>query len=113
MSYTYADLLRETEQKKIKAQRELKTALKGNAGFLVKAEMERNPGMVAWLWLAKEFCEKLAEHIDEWVDDGNGGFDNGNYEAREIGEIYMAYYDDDRSGLYELLPTEARLFDGW
>lgn len=107
--YTYQDLLRETEQKKKKVLKELNTALNGKAGFLVKAEIERSPGKVAWLWLAKEFCEKLAEHVSEWTTDENGNFDTWNSEANEIGRIYMAYEDDDPD-LYELLPIEAQLF---
>lgn len=110
MEYTYQDLLRETQQRKLKAQREIKAALKSKTGFLVKAELDRNPGMIAYLWLAQGFCEKLAEHVGEWTADEHGNFKNDDYEAREIGEIYMAY-EDSRSDLYELLPTEARLFD--
>jgi len=105
--YTYQDLLQETQQKKVKAQKELKAALKGPAGFLCKAEIERKPGTVAWLWLAKDFCEKLAEHVDDWMTD-----DPWDMESREIENIYMAYEDGD-SDLYEYLPTEARLFDDW
>ena len=107
MSYTYSDLLRETQEQKIKAQKELKNALGGKAGFLVKAEIERKPGTVAWLWLAKDFCEKLAENVGNWISD-----DPWDIESREIGQIYMAYEDGD-SDLYEYLPTEARLFDNW
>ena len=102
--YTYEDLLRETEQKKRKAIKELNAALRGDAGFLVKAEIERNPGMVAWLWLAKDFCEAVAEHIGEWMSD-----DPWDYQSRELADIYMAY-EDSREDLYELLPVEAQLF---
>ena len=105
---TYEELLRITAERKEKAQRELAEALRGPAGFLCKAEIERKPGTVAWLWLAQGFCETLADHVDEWIE--AAGIDS--YEAREIGDIYMAY-EDDRSDLYELLPTEARLFDDW
>ena len=101
---TYEDLLRETEQKKRKARKELNNALRGNTGFLVKAEIERDPGMVAWLWLAKDFCESVAAHIDEWVTDDPWDFQN-----RELSDIYMAY-EDGREDLYELLPVEAQLF---
>lgn len=105
---TYQDLLTMTADRKRSAQDELKEALRGPAGFLVKAEIERKPGTVAWLWLAQGFCETLAEHVDEWLE----ALGVDSYEAREIGDIYMAY-EDDRRDLYELLPTEARLFDDW
>lgn len=106
---TYEELLRITAEKKRKAVKELNEAVKpGNPlGFLAKAELERNPGAVAWNWLAKDFCETLAEHIDEFLEQTG---DVDSIEAREIGDIYMAYEDDDPD-LYELLPTEARLFD--
>ena len=110
MSYTYNDLLRETAEKKKKAIAQINKALSGKAGFLAKAELERNPGNVAWLWLAKEFCEKLEEHVSEWTSDENGNFKSGDSEAEEIGRIYMAYYDGDPD-LYELLPVEAQLFE--
>lgn len=61
---------------------------------------------MAWHYLAREFCEKLAEHVDEFIDQA-GGFDT--IEAREIGEIYMAYEDGDRD-LYDYLPIEVQLF---
>ena len=110
MAYTYQDLLRETEEKKRKIWSDFEKALKGPAGFLAKAEIERNPGSVAYYWLAKEFCEILSDHVDEWTTDENGNFDNWSCEAREIGEIYMAY-EDGNPDLYDYLPTEARLFD--
>ena len=99
---TYAELLIITAEKKRKAVRELNAALRGDAGFLVKAEMERNPGTVAWAYLAREFCESLVEHIDEMADEME---DNP-----EIFNIYSAYMDGD-TDLYSYLPTEARLFD--
>ena len=102
---TYKELLRETAAKKEKAVNEISNAIRSS--FLAKAEFERDPGMVAWLWLAKDFCEKLAEHVDEFIEQEE---DIDSYTAREIGAIYMAYEDDD-PGLYDLLPTEARLFD--
>lgn len=108
--YTYHDLLEETATKKKRVIQELNDALKGPAGFLVKAEIEKNPGSVAWLWLAKEFCEKLAEHVSEWISDADGNFDVNNPDAEEIGRIYMAYEDSDPD-LYDMLPLEARLFD--
>lgn len=104
---TYQELLDKTMERKKKAVRELNQALNGKAGFLVKAEIERNPGMVAWLWLAKGFCEELAEHVEEFMEQ-TGDIDS--LEAREIGTIYMMYEDSD-SDLYDYLPTEARLFD--
>lgn len=101
---TYDDLLRETAERKRKARADIKRALSGRAGFLAKAELDRDPGAVAWLWLAKDFCETLAEHIDEWMSD-----DPWDYRNRELADIYMAY-EDGRSDLYELLPVEAQLF---
>ena len=98
---TYRELLEETAIKKREALAELNAALKGLAGFLVEAEIKKNPGKVAWAFLARDFCEKLAEHIDEFMDEDT---------AHEAMEIYMAYEDGDR-GLYDYLPTEARLFD--
>ena len=102
---TYEELLRITAEKKKRAVKELNTAIK--TSFLARAELERKPGSVAWLWLAKDFCETLAEHIDEFLEQ-TGDIDS--LEAREIGSIYMAYEDGDPD-LYEYLPTEARLFD--
>ena len=109
MAYTYEDLLRETEQKKREAIKQFNKALSGKAGFLAKAEIERNPGMVAWPWLAKDFCEKLAAHVGEWTSCEDGSFNNDDPLAWEIGNIYMAYEDND-PGLYDLLPVEAQLF---
>lgn len=103
---TYADLLKETAIKKAEAIKEINTALNGTCGFLVKAEIEKKPGAVAWHRLAKEFCETLAEHIDEFIDQAGGV---NTEEAHEIGNIYMAYEDDDPD-LYNLLPVEAQLF---
>ena len=104
---TYEELLKKTAQRKQKAVRELNQALRGNTGWLVEAEIKRNPGSVAWHWLAQDFCEELAEHIDEFMEE----FGMDTLESREISDIYMAYYDDERTNLYDLLPTEARLFD--
>ena len=103
---TYEELLKKTAQRKQKAVRELNQALRGNTGWLVEAEIKRNPGSVAWLWLAKDFCEELAEHVEEFI----GEFGIDTTDAREVGDIYMAY-EDGSSDLYDLLPTEARLFD--
>lgn len=102
----YEELLKKTAQRKQKAVKELNQALRGNTGWLVRAEIERDPGSVAWLYLAKDFCEELAEHIDEFMEE----FGLDTPDSREISDIYMAYYDD-RTDLYDLLPTEARLFD--
>lgn len=104
---TYEELLHTTAEKKKAAIRQINAALKGPAGFLVKAEIERDPGSVAYHWLAREFCETLAEHVEEFMD-AAGGVDS--LEAREIGDIYMAYEDSD-PGLYDLLPVEAQLFN--
>lgn len=103
---TYEELLKKTAQRKQKAVRELNQALRGNTGWLVKAEIERDPGTVAWLWLAKDFCEELAEHVGEFIEE----FGLDTPDSREISDIYMAY-EDGRDDLYDLLPTEARLFD--
>ncbi len=101
---TWEQLLEETAKKKEIAVKQLNEALNGNCGFLVKAEIERNPGMVAWLWLAKYFCETLAENMDTIY------YSVDEWDQREIYDIYTAY-EDDGSDLYDLLPTEARLFD--
>ena len=100
---TYNELLKETAARKCKAIAELNSALKGPAGFLVEAEIKRSPGNSAWFILAKEFCEKLAEHIDEFMDEDEDT-------VHEAMRIYMAYEDGDED-LYDILPTEARLFD--
>ncbi len=100
---TYDELLKETAEKKRKAIAEINAALKGPCGFLVKAEIEKDPGKVAWHYLAREFCEKLAEHVDEFMEEDEDV-------AREVGDIYMAYEDRD-SDLYSYLPIEAQLFE--
>ena len=102
---TYEELLEETAVRKREIIAELDAALKGPAGFLVEAEIRRSPGKAAWFILAKEFCEKLAEHIDEFIDEGEDM-------ACEVQRIYMAYEDgDEDEDIYDYLPTEARLFD--
>lgn len=100
---TYDELLAETAKNKRAAIAELNAALKGPYGFLVKAEIEKDPGKTAWHYLARAFCEKLAEHIDEFTTEGGDT-------AKEVYDIYMAYEDGD-SNLYSYLPVEARLFD--
>ena len=100
---TYEELLEETAARKREMLMDLNAALKGPAGFLVEAEIRKDPGKAAWSILAKDFCEKLTEHIDEFMSEDEST-------AREAMEIYMAYEDGDED-LYELLPTEARLFD--
>lgn len=102
---TYSDLLAITAEKKRAAIRELNDALKGPAGFLVKAEIKKNPGSVAWHWLAQEFCETLAEHIDELME----AEENDPWGYSEVYDIYTAYEDADPD-LYEMLPVEAQLF---
>lgn len=104
---TYNELLQETEKKKAAALRELNAALAGPCGVILKADIEANPGKVAWHYLAKEFCEKLAEHVDEFIEQAGGVH---TMEAHEIGDIYMAYEDGD-SDIYRLLPLEAQLFE--
>ena len=103
---TYDELLKKTAERKASARKQLDNAVKGELGFLAIEEIKRDPGMVAWLWLAKEFCETLADHVEEFID--QVGMDS--YTAYEISDIYMAY-EDSRSDLYDLLPDEARLFD--
>ena len=103
---TYEDLLQTTAEKKKTAIRQINQALKGPAGFLVKAEIEKNPGSVAYHWLAREFCETLAAHVEELIEKTG---DVDSLEAREIVAIYMAYEDSDPD-LYDLLPLEAQLF---
>ena len=103
---TYAELLKETHKKKREAIIEINTDLKGSCGFLIEAEIKKGPGKVAWNYLAREFCEKLAEHIDEFIEQA-GGVDS--FEAREVGDIFMAYENGD-SDIYDLLPIEAQLF---
>ena len=103
---TYAELLQTTAEKKKAAIRDINKALRGPAGFLVKAEIEKDPGSVAYHWLAQEFCETLAAHVSEFIEQTG---DVDSMEAREIGAIYMAYEDNDPD-LYDLLPLEAQLF---
>ena len=100
---TYEELLKETAARKRGILAGLDAALKGPTGFLAEAEIKKDPGKAAWAFLAKDFCEKLAEHIDEFMSEDEST-------AREAMEIYMAYEDGDE-GLYKLLPTEAQLFE--
>lgn len=99
----YSELLKKTRMKKHEAIKEINAALKGPMGFLVEAEIKRNPGAVAWHYLGKEFVEQLAEHIDEFIEEGEDV-------AREVVEIYESYEDGDRD-LYYTLPIEAQLFE--
>ena len=69
---TYNELLQETAEKKRKVIAEINEALEGPCDFLVKSEIEKNPGSVAWHYLAREFCEKLAEHVDEFIEQVGG-----------------------------------------
>ena len=102
---TYAELLRTTADRKQKAICQLNAALRDPAcGFLVKAEIERKPGSVAWLYLAQDFCQAIAEHVDELMESAD------QFEKDEIMSIYYGYYDDDPD-LYQRLPIEAQLFD--
>lgn len=103
---TYEELLQETAEKKRKAIAKINAALKGPCDFLVKSEIEKNPGSVAWHYLAREFCEKLAEHVDEFIEQAGGV---NSVAGCEIGDIYMAYEDGDEN-IYNLLPVEAQLF---
>lgn len=102
---TYAELLRATGERKLKAVRELNAAIENpSIGFLARSEIQRDPGMVAWLWLAKDFCQAIAENLDELLASVE------EYERDDIVRIYMAYYDD-APDLYDLLPVEAQLFE--
>lgn len=101
---TYKDLLRETARKKEEAIKEINKKLNDPLGFLVKHEIEANPGAVAWHWLAKDFCETLYEHFEEIYDNLKE-----DYERQEVSDIYMAYYNNE-DYLYDLLPLEAQLF---
>ena len=103
---TYAELLKETAVKKRKAIAEINAALNGPCGFLIEAEIKKKPGMVAWYYLAEEFCKILAQHVADFIDQA-GGVDT--LESREIGQIYMAYEDGDPN-IYDYLPIEAQLF---
>lgn len=103
---TYEELLKTTAEKKKASLRQLNTALHGPADFLVKAEIEKDPGSVAWCFLAREFCETLANHLDELIESVGGV---GSPDSYEISDIYMAY-ENSESNLYELLPVEAQLF---
>lgn len=99
---TYDELLKKTAEKKRKVIAEINAALRGPCGFLVKAEMEGDLGKAAWSLLAREFCETLAEHIDEFMEEDEDV-------AREAREIYMAY-EDRNPDLYNILPVEAQMF---
>ena len=102
---TYAELLRTTGERKQKAVAELNSAMANpQLGFLARGEIQRDPGMVAWLWLAKDFCEAIAANLDELLASVE------EYERDDIVRIYMAYYDDDPD-LYDMLPIEAQLYE--
>lgn len=102
---TYTELLRLTGERKLKAIKELSEGMAHpQLGFLCRAEIRKDPGKVAWLWLAESFCKTLAEHWDEVtasVDDDT---------RDDLIRIYMAYEDSDPY-IYDLLPIEAQLFD--
>lgn len=102
---TYDELLKTTADRKAKAIEELNTAISHpQLGFLSREEIRRDPGMVAWLWLAKGFCETVAEHLDELLASVD------EYDRNDICRIYMAYEDSDPD-LYDMLPLEAQLFE--
>ena len=101
---TYAELLQETAKKKQNAIKEINAGLKGPAGFLVEADIKKNPGKYAWSLLGREFCETLAENMSEILE----GLDE--WDQREIYDIYVAYEDDDPD-IYYKLPYEAQLFE--
>jgi hypothetical protein len=104
---TYYDLLEKTAKKKREVLRKFNKALKGSSGFLVQAEIERNPGQVAYTWLAKDFCEEVCKHIEEWTEQLNAAGDVAT--AFEIADIYMAYQDG--HDLSDVLPVEAKLWE--
>ena len=101
---TYNDLLRETARKKVKAIKDINKKLNDPLGFLVKHEIEADPGAVAWHWLAKDFCETLYKHFDEIYESLEE-----EYERFEVSDIYAAYCGN-ADNLYDLLPLEAQLF---
>ena len=101
---TYEELLVATAKRKEEVIRKLNKALNGDLGFLVKAEIEMKPMTTAYLWLAEEFCETLAEHVDEFIEQAD------ECDQFEISDIYMAYYDGRMEDLFEHLPVEANLF---
>ena len=72
-----------------------------------KAEIEKDPGTIAWAMLAEDFCKTLAEHVGEFLEQCG---DIDSPDAREIGDIYMAY-EDNAPDLYDMLPDEAKLFE--
>lgn len=101
---TYWELLEITDRKKKEVQRKLNTSLNGSNGWIVKAEIERNPGGLAYIALAKEFLETLDANMGEILQSLD------EYDQREIYDIIACWYDDDPD-LYDRLPTEARLYD--
>lgn len=101
---TYAELLRATEAKKRRLIKQFNAAMKDpKTGFLVRHELKTKPGTIAYLWLAKDFCDHIINHYEELIADPDA-------DPNEISTIYMHYYDNDPD-LYEALPWEARLFD--
>ena len=104
---TYQELLEATAVKKQDAIEKLNASLNGDLGWLVRAEIEKDPGTIAWAMLAEDFCKTLAEHVGEFLEQC-GDIDSAD--AREIGSIYMAYEDSDPD-LYDMLPDEAKLFE--
>ena len=102
---TWDELLRITGERKLKAVRELNAAIENpSLGFLARSEIQRDPGMVAWLWLAKDFCEAIADNLDDLLASVP------EYDRDDIVRIYMAYYDSDPD-IYDMLPIEAQLFE--
>ena len=102
---TWDELLRITGERKQKAVAQLNTAIENpSLGFLAQSEIQRDPGMVAWLWLAKDFCEAIADNLDDLLASVP------EYDRDDIIRIYMAYYDNDPD-IYDMLPVEAQLFE--
>lgn len=102
---TYQELLNETAKKKQEYLNEIEKAK-------IRAAINDHP--IGWAYkhiiaerLARGFIKAVAENVGELID-ATGDIDS--IEAREIGDIFVAYEEDDPE-LYELLPTEARLFD--
>ena len=67
---TYAELLRATEAKKRRLIKQFNSAMKNpKTGFLVRHELESKPGTIAYLWLAKDFCDYIINHYEELIAD--------------------------------------------
>ena len=106
---TYAELLEKTEAKKKTVLKMFVNGLKDKYGFLVADEIKRDPLGVAYVYLARDFCDELEQHADEFIEQFGGVYNS--YEAYEICDIIVAYEENRLADLYELLPIEAKLFE--